>query len=127
MSIIITRRDGIEILRMTGDFTIGRHLGSPKDLQGRPLDDLRQTIDDLLSRGQSRIVLDLEHVKFIDSAGLGELVACRKSAVKLGGDIRILHAGKQVKEVLVLTLLTEIFTLYYDEETAVRSFKPPAS
>jgi len=116
------QRDGVEIVRMTGDFTIGRHLGNPKDLQGRPLDDLRQTIDDLLSRGRSRIVLDLEHVKFIDSAGLGELVACRKRAVLLGGDIRILHPGRHVEQVLVLTLLTEIFELFHDEEAAVRSF-----
>lgn len=122
MSIIVTRRDGVEILRMTGDFTIGRHFGHLKDLQGRPLDDLRQTIDDLLSRGQARIVLDLERVKFIDSAGLGELVACRKLAVALGGDIRILHAGQQVEKVLVLTLLTEVFELFHDEEAAVRSF-----
>ena len=122
MSISVMQRDGVEIVRMTGDFTIGRHLGNPKDLQGRPLDDLRQTIDDLLSRGRSRIVLDLEHVKFIDSAGLGELVACRKRAVLLGGDIRILHPGRHVEQVLVLTLLTEIFELFHDEEAAVRSF-----
>jgi len=109
---------------MTGDFTLGRHIGNPRDLQGRPLDDLRQTIDDLLGRRSVRIVLDLERVKFIDSAGLGELVACRKRAVGLGGEIRILHPGRQVKDVLVLTLLTDIFELFHDEEAAVRSFAP---
>lgn len=107
---------------MSGDFTIGRHLGTPKDLQGRPVDDLRQPIDELLSRGRARIVLDFERVRFIDSAGLGELIAFRKRAVGLGGDIRILHPGKQVEEVLVLTLLTDIFELYHDEDAAVRSF-----
>ena len=86
------------------------------------MDDLRQTIDDLLSRGRARIVLDLERVKFIDSAGLGELVACRQRAVALGGDIRILHAGGKVEQVLVLTLLTEIFELFHDEDAAVCSF-----
>ena len=127
MPIDVTRRDGVVILRLSGDFAIGRdHLGKPRDLHGRPMDDLRQTIDDLLSRREARIVLDLERVKFIDSAGLGELVACRQRAVALGGDIRILHARQHVEHVLVLTLLTDIFVIFHDEEAAVRSFSTTA-
>ena len=124
MSIIAKHRDGIEILQMTGDFTIGRHIGNPRDLQGRPLDDLRQVIDGLLSRGRTRIILDFERVKFIDSAGLGELIACRKRALELGGDIRLLHPGRHVEEELVLTLLTEVFQIFHDEDAAVAAFTP---
>jgi len=125
MSIIVKHRDGVEILQMTGDFSIGRHIGNPRDLQGRPLDDLRQEIDGLLARGRVRIILDLERVKFIDSAGLGELIASRKRAVELGGDIRILHPGRHVEEVLVLTLLTEVFEIFHDEDAAVAAFTSP--
>ena len=122
MAIIVEERDGVQIVRMTGDFTVGRHIAGARDLQGRPLDDLRGTIDGMLRNGQSRIVLDLGRVKFIDSAGLGELIACKKQAVERGGDIRILHPGRQVEEVLVLTLLTGVFRIYRDEDEAVRSF-----
>jgi len=126
VSLVVDHRDGVEILRITGDFTIGRHMGNPRDLQGRPLDDLKQMMDDLLARGRARIVLDLERVKFIDSAGLGELIAYRKRAVDLGGDIRILHPGRHVEKVLVLTLLTDVFEIFHDENAAVAAFGAPS-
>ncbi|HKY32380.1 MAG TPA: STAS domain-containing protein [Candidatus Polarisedimenticolia bacterium] len=122
MSIQVRARDGVRILELTGDFTVGRHLAKPRDLQGRPLDDLRKTIDEMLEKGDFRIVLDLAPMKFIDSAGLGELIACRKAAVQRGGDIKILHPAGKVKELLVLTLLTDVFEIFQDEEEAVRSF-----
>ena len=123
MAITADSRDGVHLLRLTGDFTVGRHFTKPMDLQGRPLVDLRETIEDLLQRGQPRIVLDLERLKFIDSSGLGELVACKRRAVECGGNIKILHPAGKVQEVLVLTLLTEVFEVFHDEVAAVRSFQ----
>lgn len=122
MGITVRERSGVQIVRLVGDFTVGRHLGNPRDLQGRPLDDLRQTIEDLLQHDRARIVLDLEKVRFIDSAGLGELIACKKRAQERSGDIKILHPGPQVEEVLVLTLLTQVFEIYKSEGDAVASF-----
>ena len=114
---------GIQILEMKGDFAVGRSsLAKPLDLQGRPLDDLSESIRSLHDRGYSKIVLNLEKVRFIDSAGLGELIACKKRTVERGGDIKLLRPVGQVKDVLVGTLLTEVFEIYDDEDGAVNAF-----
>ena len=113
----------VQIVELTGDFTIGgSKIGRPLDLQGRPMDDLGVVLGDLFDRGQRRILLDLRHVTFIDSAGLGELVASKKRALERGGDIKILQPAKRVRELLVMTLLTRIFEIYEDEAQAIQSF-----
>jgi anti-sigma B factor antagonist len=123
MPIRVRTVDQVQIVELTGDFTIGGSaLGRPLDLQGRPMDDLGEVLADLFDRGQRRIVLDLRHVTFIDSAGLGELVASKKRALERGGDIKILQPAKRVRELLVMTLLTRIFEIYEDEAGAIRSF-----
>jgi len=123
MPIRVRTVDQVQIVEMTGDFTIGGStLGKPLDLQGRPLDDLGAVLADLFDRGHRRILLDLRHVTFIDSAGLGELVASKKRALERGGDIKILQPAKRVREILVMTLLTRIFEIHEDESTAFSSF-----
>ena len=77
---------------------------------------------DLFEQGQTKIVMNLQRVRFIDSAGLGELIACKKRTVERGGDIKILHPSGQVKNLLVMTLLTDVFEIFEDEEDAVKSF-----
>ena len=122
---ILVRANGIaRVVELHGDITIGRHLGHALDLQGHPMDDLRETIQGLLQQGHNRIVMDLRNVRFIDSAGLGELVACRKRTLERGGDIVLVHPRKKVKELLVMTLLSDVFRTFEDEAEAVASFAP---
>lgn len=123
MSIQQRTRDGVTIVALSSDFTVGRQRPRALDLQGCPVDDLSETLLDLLNGGQRNIILDMSVVTFVDSAGLGELVACKKRAVERGGDIRLLQPRKKVRELLVMTLLTQIFQIYADEEEAVRSFR----
>jgi anti-anti-sigma factor len=68
-------------------------------------------------------VLDLEKVRFMDSAGLGELVAWKKRTVQLGGDVRLLRPRHGVRELLELTTLTRIFQIFDDAAEAVASFR----
>jgi len=125
MSVWTRDRDGVCILELRGDFAVGRSpLIKPLDLQGRPLDDLGEAIRQLHGRGHSRILLNLEQVGFIDSAGLGELIACKKRTIERGGDIKLLKPRGQVKQVLVATLLTEVFDIFDDEDRALRAFRP---
>jgi anti-sigma B factor antagonist len=77
----------------------------------------------LLDRGSSRVVLDLEKVRFIDSAGLGHLVGWKNRALQSGGDVRLLRPRDRVREVLELTALTRVFQIFEDEAEAVASFR----
>ncbi len=97
-------------------------MARPLDLQGRRLEDLGTYLVEILDRGHRKIILDMSRVGFIDSAGLGELVACKKRTVERGGDIKLLRPVGQVHKLLVMTLLTRMFEVYHDEETAVSSF-----
>ena len=101
----------IRIVDVAGDVTIGKG-----DVA------LRETVQGLLASGHTQILLNLRKVGFIDSAGLGELVACKKRSVEKGGDTKILLPSKRVRDLLVLVKLTDVFELFEDELQAVGSF-----
>ena len=84
--------------------------------------ELRHLIDDLLTSGRLKILLSLDKVGFVDSAGLGEVVACYKRALEKGGTIKILRPSGKVADLLSLTRITEIFEVYQDEGEAIASF-----
>lgn len=69
---------------------------------------LKARIDDLVVDGKARIVVDLHAVDFIDSSGLGALIAGLKAARQQAGDLRIAAPGEQVRAVLKLTNLDRI-------------------
>jgi len=70
---------------------------------------LKARIADLARSGKSRIVVDMAGVDFIDSSGLGALVAGHKAARDAGGDLRVANVGEQVEAVLKLTNLDRLF------------------
>jgi len=119
MPIQTRSRDGVHILELQGDFTLGPQIARPLDLTGRPVDDLLIALDRLLEQGAAKILLDLGAVNFMDSAGLGRLVACKKRAILHGGDIRILRPSRRVRELLEITLLDRVFEIFDDETAAV--------
>lgn len=71
-------------------------------------------IDDAVRSGHSRLVLDLSEVSFVDSSGLGSLIAGLKRTRQAGGDLRIASAQEQVKMVLGLTNLDRVLRPYDD-------------
>lgn len=76
-------------------------------------------VDDEVSAGNARLVIDLSGVEFIDSSGLGAIVGGLKAARQAGGDLRIAAAGEQVQAVLALTNLDRILRPYDSVEDAV--------
>ena len=122
MGVVVRAAGEVSIVELSGEFTLGRGVSHPLDLHGHRLEDLGQTLRDLLGRGRSRIVLDMHRVRFVDSAGLGELVAWKKRAVELGGDVRLLRPRDRVREMFVLTTLVRVFQIFEDETDAVASF-----
>lgn len=123
MAVVIRSEAEVTVVELAGEFTLGKGgVAHPLDLQGRRITELRQSLRGLLDRDRTRIVLDLDKVRLFDSAGLGELVAWKKRATELGGDLRVLHLHGHVRELFEMTALTRVFRVFDDEAEAVASF-----
>ena len=83
---------------------------------------LHDTLDELLAESWRKILLNLSEVSFMDSAGLGELVAGLKTARNLGADLKVLKASERVKTTLQIARLLPVFDVYEDEQEAIRQF-----
>ena len=83
--------------------------------------ELKAAVRKLVEGGRKQIVLDLEGVPFIDSAGLGELVSSYASVKQLGGTLKLSNVNRRVATVLDIAKLTGILeTTDLDGATAVR-------
>lgn len=111
--------------RRAGDVTL-------LDLTGRlVLEDgdavLRERVNALLAEGRLKIVINLRDVTYIDSCGVGVLIAKFVSARRKGGDVRLLHLTPRSHHVMEITRLLDVFQIFASEEDAVRSFAPSPS
>jgi anti-sigma B factor antagonist len=91
-------------------------------LLGRTAEAVREVIDQELSEGVQNIVLNLAGVTFIDSAGLGTLVADLAKMKAAGGMLKLAEVQERVKSALELLRLTALFPLYATEQDALDSF-----
>ena len=83
---------------------------------------LKDKINSLVHQGHSKIVLNLEHVPYIDSAGLGEIVRTYTTISRQGGSLKLLNLTKRITDLLSITKLLTVFETYDNEADAVRSF-----
>lgn len=113
LEIVTREKEGIAILDLKGRLTVGPPVGS-----------VREAITKLQAAGQTRIVLNLKGVDYIDSTGLGSLVVSFTSLQKAGGALKLVNVNKRNLELLVLTKLTAVFELYGEEQDALNSFFP---
>jgi anti-sigma B factor antagonist len=104
--------DGVTVVELSGRITLGE--GSVQ---------LRDTIRDLISKGQRHILLDLGEVSYIDSSGLGELVSAYTTARNQDATLKLLKLTKKVHDLLQLTKLYTVFDIFDDEASAIASFK----
>jgi anti-sigma B factor antagonist len=86
---------------------------------------LRETIKQAVTEN-NRIVLNLGEVNYIDSGGLGTLVALRITAQNAGGAIKLTNLTKRVGDVLQITKLLTVFDVYNSEAEAIESFRKAA-
>jgi anti-sigma B factor antagonist len=103
--------DDVTVLDLKGKMTLG---------EGDEL--LKDKINSLVSQGHKKILLNLEAVPYIDSAGLGEIVRTYTSISRQGGKLKLLNVSKRIQDLLVITKLITIFDSYDNEVEAVRSF-----
>jgi len=77
----------------------------------------------LVEKGEKRVLLNLGEVTYIDSSGLGELVAGYTTLQKNGGELKILRLTERVHELMVITKLLTVFDVYDNEDEAINSFQ----
>jgi anti-sigma B factor antagonist len=83
---------------------------------------IRDAMRDLTTKGNKKILLNLSEVSYIDSTGIGELVAGFTSVANAGGTVKLLGLSKRVKDILLITKLYTVFEVHEDEAHAVQSF-----
>ena len=110
MELDLRERDGVNILVLSGQLTLSA--------EGQ----LQEAVDTLLESGRNRILLDFTDVSFMDSVGIGELVASHRKVESAGGVLKILKPSKRIQDSLSLTRLLPIFQVFDSEDTAVASF-----
>jgi anti-sigma B factor antagonist len=104
----------VEVLDLNGKLVLGDGSGLLKD-----------KVHSLVYQGSKQIVLNLSGVSYMDSAGLGELIASHTTATREGGKIRIANLTKRVSDLLSIAKVLTVFDVYDTEEEALKSF--PAS
>jgi anti-sigma B factor antagonist len=109
----ITERvvDTITILDLRGKLTIGEAAQLLKDKS-----------ESLVFQGRCRVIVNLADVPYIDSGGLGQLVACYTTLAKAGGRLKLLKVGTRNHDLLSITKLVSVFDTFDTEREAIDSY-----
>ena len=101
----------VTVLDLKGKMTLG---------EGDEL--LKDKINSLLAQGRKQLVLNLEGVPYIDSAGLGEVVRTYTTVSRQGGSMKLLNLTKRIEDLLSITKLLTVFDTFDTEAEALKSF-----
>ena len=113
MALKMTNRevDGVSVVALDGRIVLGEESNA-----------LREKMKSMIAEGKKKVVLNMGNITFIDSAGLGTLVAAHHSAKSQGAALKLAHLGSKFQEVLQITKLLTVFDVYNTEAEAVASF-----
>jgi len=103
--------NGIYVLTVKGRLVLGPESNG-----------LRTTIDNLLLSGATKIVVSLEHVNFVDSAGLGTLIEIHRKTKAKGGRLLLTNLGPKLRQALEIARLLTLFETFATEAEGVASF-----
>jgi len=101
------------------DTTATLQVSGPIDFSARKT--LGACIETQVAQGRRDFILDLHQVTFMDSSGLGALVACFSSIRKQGGAMKLARVSGQVRELIDLTKLTHFFDLCDSDDDTTNS------
>jgi anti-anti-sigma factor len=104
-------REGVAIVGVKGRITIEE--GSSE---------VRHQIRKLVVQGHNRVLVNLDKVSYVDSTGIGALVASYTTTVNAGGYLQLLKANAKIQRLLDTTRLLSVLNVYQDEDSAVASF-----
>ena len=112
MEIVERTVNEVTVLDLKGKMTLG---------EGDEL--LKDKINSLLAAGKKKLLLNLEGVPYIDSAGRGEVVRTYTTVRRQGGSLKLLNLTKRIEDLLSITKLLTVFDTFDSEAEAVKSYK----
>lgn len=104
-------KEDIAILTVSGNM-----MGGPETQA------LHEKVKSLIADGTKKIVIDIKGVKWMNSSGLGVLMACFGTVSNAGGNLKLASVTDKVRSVLMITKLIEFFDTYENADRAVASF-----
>jgi anti-sigma B factor antagonist len=111
MEIVERTVNDVTVLDLKGKMTLG---------EGDEL--LKEKINSMLAAGKKKLLLNLEGVPYIDSAGLGEIVRTFTTVSRQGGKLKLLNLTKRIEDLLSITKLLTVFETFESEPEAIKSF-----
>ena len=112
MEIVERTVSDVTVLDLKGKMTLG---------EGDEM--LKDKINSLLAAGKKKLLLNLEGVPYIDSAGLGEVVRTYTTVSRQGGSLKLLNLTKRIEDLLSITKLLTVFDTFDSEQEAIKSYK----
>lgn len=107
MDIEVTKSGAISVVAPQGDLDMGA------------ADQMKRTLTDLVDKGSRKLLIDLDHVGYVDSSGLGALVASMKHARGAGGDMRLCGLQDDVRAIFEMTRLVKAITVHASRAEAL--------
>jgi anti-sigma B factor antagonist len=111
MEIDVTQSSGVAIVAPRGDLDMAT------------VQDVRRALAGLLDRGQSRLLVDLDDVGYIDSSGIGALIGAMKQARAAGGDVRLCALQDDVRAIFEITRLEQAMSIHPTRQEALASWR----
>ena len=102
--------DGVTVVALDGRIVLGEESNA-----------LREKVKGLVAEGKKKIVLNVNNITFIDSAGLGTLVSSHHTAKKEGASVRLCHLNNKFQQLLQITKLLTLLYISNTEAEAVAS------
>ncbi|HET9219311.1 MAG TPA: STAS domain-containing protein [Terriglobia bacterium] len=114
MSAVIKSRqlDDVVVLDISGRITLGEGTIT-----------LRDALQKLLNRGERKVLMNLEDVDYVDSAGLGELITAFTTVRAHGGQLKLLKLTHRIHDLLQITKLLTVFDSFDNETEAIKSMR----
>lgn len=106
--------DGVYILEIEGEIDLYNNL------------QITDKIKEAMDNNYSHVLINLAKCEYIDSSGIGVLIASLSKLKKMGGSLRLCNVYQKVRKIFELTKLTGFFSIYDSEEEAMRAFQESA-
>lgn len=111
MKMVEEERGSVVVIRMNG-----------KLLGGSDVEPFRKSIKDFVAQGRNNILIDMSNVSWVNSSGLGMLIAGYHTVRSAGGRLKLVGVNQRIEQIFMVTKLHTIFETYEEEAAALASF-----